>query len=270
MSRRTVSTIYRRYRQDGRERLEYLAPRSKAGQIVISTGKGHWHLQPRRKTAVYDPVVYMGARLDMALLRQNYAFELGPKVETVAERPCYRVVLRPRHAGKGKRIFWLDRATGLSLKTESYHADGSPAGTTYITDISLGKRLPASLFITKPAPGTRVTRLPILTPTRLPSGIQLPATLPGGYHLLSPRPVADPRGRLHLSYFDGIDLLSYYVSPGGARAATHPRSKSPTPRRLALVADHHFMIGSWLDGGYDRSLVGDVGPRLMRAIAAAL
>jgi sigma-E factor negative regulatory protein RseB len=118
----------------GRERLLTLsgAPREVirgGGQVRCvgtsdqSTSYGHGMLQ--------SPLMAPFGGAGAASLGRHYEAVLGG-VERIAEHETQLVEVRPRDAFRYGYRFWLERNSGMPLKSLRFGADGRPGGTTHV------------------------------------------------------------------------------------------------------------------------------------------
>lgn len=135
--------------------------------------------------------------------------------------PATVLAVRQQDARHDREHLYLDQASDLIVRRDTFQDDGSPARVVAFTDIDVAAD-----------PGT-VTSPPAAetdgaSPRKLDdhqlrvlesTGWVAPQRLPGGYHLRSGYAVPEPdTGSLHLVYSDGLYTLSLYQQRGQLRA----------------------------------------------------
>ncbi|MBS1147931.1 MAG: putative Sigma regulatory protein, MucB/RseB [Proteobacteria bacterium] len=145
-----------------------------------------------------------------ANLLEYYEAKLGG-TERVAGRPCQVVTLEPRDGYRYAYSLWLDRHTGLPLKSHIVNENGGVVSMYVFSEIQIGKAPEAQLFRNDLA-GKRIQKASLDTP----AGVGWSVTPPPGYGQVQgavrslpgkPEPVT------HLVFSDGLSVLSMFVEP---------------------------------------------------------
>lgn len=143
-------------------------------------------------------------------LLEYYEAKLGG-TERVAGRPCQVVTLEPRDGYRYAYSLWLDRHTGLPLKSHIVNENGGVVSMYVFSEIQIGKAPEAQLFRNDLA-GKRIQKASLDTP----AGVGWSVTPPPGYGQVQgamrslpgkPEPVT------HLVFSDGLSVLSMFVEP---------------------------------------------------------
>ncbi len=143
-------------------------------------------------------------------LLEYYEARLGG-TERVAGRPCQVVTLEPRDGYRYAYSLWLDRRTGLPLKSHIVNENGGVVSMYVFSEIQIGKAPEAQLFRNDLA-GKRIQKASLDTP----AGLGWSVTPPPGYGQVQgamrslpgkPEPVT------HLVFSDGLSVLSMFVEP---------------------------------------------------------
>ena len=143
-------------------------------------------------------------------LLEYYEARLGG-TERVAGRPCQVVTLEPRDGYRYAYSLWLDRHTGLPLKSHIVNENGGVVSMYVFSEIQIGKAPEAQLFRNDLA-GKRIQKASLDTP----AGLGWSVTPPPGYGQVQgamrslpgkPEPVT------HLVFSDGLSVLSMFVEP---------------------------------------------------------
>jgi outer membrane lipoprotein-sorting protein len=280
----TDATITEEYHSGtGQMRIETLMPPRARGRIVVDDGRHRWQYEPSRRTVLRSPSVPAEPVADLGRLRENYVATRLPQGTRVADCWTDVVELTPRVLGKPARRLWIDRETGLVLRVEKFHADGSHLSASHFTEVQVGPRPPARLFEAPAPPGASVVSVESpetafsLDNIRARFHVPLPASLPGGYRFIGGRLIS--RGgsvMAHLRYDDGLNPVSLYIARAGD-LPHDPNEGEPvaplTDGEGQVSAAHHLNALAWRSAPaagrspLDCALVGDVSPGLLRQVA---
>jgi len=163
------------------------------------------------QTMVGAALLGMSQRL-VSLVAKNYRV-MAAGLGQVAGRPA-RVLVARRPGGRVAARFWLDRATRLPLRRETFDAAGHMVTNAGFTQVRLG------LPVDRPAPATSARPWgDALAPAQLTAlraqGWPLPGPLPGNLALLDARQEVTAAGRvIDLDYSDGLCLVSVFIQRG--------------------------------------------------------
>jgi len=263
----------------GRFRVEYLAPRSAKGRVIIDDGKSRWQLEAGARQVLrlaHDPLP-QEEPWNIALLFQNYRISLEARPHIVAHRRAYKLTLRPKHPGKPFKIWWVDTQNYLILKREARHADGSPARSSAFSEITLNPKTPPSKFKFRPSKGMRIifkdtsSRWQNAPSASRFMGTFLPQRLPSLGFTLHGALCKEEKGKrtVHLLYEDGLATLSVFVDQQPRQAAMkNAQNISLQGKPAWLKTDHHFTILRWAKQGYRYTIVGDLTPAAILAAGA--
>jgi outer membrane lipoprotein-sorting protein len=272
-------TLNEAHKRPGRMRLEFLSPDSVAGRLVIDDGARTWHYEPRLNAAFVGPTMAVPADAPLRLPAERYRVRvLG--TEEVIGRPTVVLSLWPQ-AGRRERRMWIDRLTGVALRSEERDPDEGLVATAYFTRISFVLNLPGALFQPRLPAGARVIEqeMPstaLLSPQALAQRvgfpIAAPAALPGGFALAGGVPVRDgPVTVAHLQYSDGVRILALFVAPASrlgppGRGAAVPGLSADA--RTVVVGAMRLLV--WQSRGARLTLVGPLSLAEMTGVASAL
>jgi outer membrane lipoprotein-sorting protein len=213
------------YRKAGMTRYEYRSPELR-GLVLIDKGDTLIRLDPATRTATVETVHRSPATVDLVL--KNYRAELSGQ-ERLLGRQTDVITLKPQQRSGPTRKLWIDRATGVVLRTEQYNSSGKLVSRSFYSSVDWKASPPDSLF-TVPE-GWRQVVAPVQTERhwekedlsrRLGFTIREPGYVPPGFVLdgfhLVVRPNAQPSA--HIRYVDGLNSISIFehrCPPGGGR-----------------------------------------------------
>jgi outer membrane lipoprotein-sorting protein len=213
------------YRKAGMTRYEYRSPELR-GLVLIDKGDTLIRLDPATRTATVETVHRSPATVDLVL--KNYRAELSGQ-ERLLGRQTDVITLKPQQRSGPTRKLWIDRATGVVLRTEQYNSSGKLVSRSFYSSVDWKASPPDSLF-TVPE-GWRQVVAPVQTERhwekedlsrRLGFTIREPGYVPPGFVLdgfhLVVRPNAQPSA--HIRYVDGLNSISIFehgCPPGRGR-----------------------------------------------------
>lgn len=145
-----------------------------------------------------------------ARLLDYYEVSLGGS-ERVAGRHCQVVILAPRDGYRYGYNLWLDKQTGLPLKSRIVNDHGSVVSMFVFSEIQIGKAPDASLFRNDLA-GKQIQRASL----DKPAGIAWSVAPPPGYEQVQDAVRVLPGKEapvVHLVFSDGLSVLSMFVEP---------------------------------------------------------
>lgn len=229
----------------GRERLVSLngAPREviRADGRVICIGTGS-------RPAIYPgdelaaPGMAQFPQLEPQRLRAHYTLSLG-RSERIAERDALVLEVKPQDGYRYGFRLWLERDSGMLLKSVRFGADGRPVEQLMFTRIDIGSR-PSDADLGMGAE-LATARTESLTPaTHSGSG---PAWRvlepPAGFELAERQPPRDARVD-HLLYSDGIASVSVYVEAmnRSVPAFSGPASRGAINLHSRVVDGHQITV----------------------------
>jgi sigma-E factor negative regulatory protein RseB len=145
-----------------------------------------------------------------ARLLDYYDARLGG-TERVAGRPCQVVTLEPRDGYRYAFNLWLDKQSGLPLKSRIVNENGGVVSMYVFSEIQVGKLPDAQLFRNDLA-GKRIQQASL----DKPMGASWHVTPPPGYEKMQEamRSLPGKQGPVtHLVFSDGLSVLSMFVEP---------------------------------------------------------
>jgi outer membrane lipoprotein-sorting protein len=253
-------------------RREYLSRQGRVERIVSDDGHSHWQYLPQRKQIIFSPSVRVDRELwqerHLGRLLANYTVSDGGEA-VLGGRPVRALAVAPRsgHHGPSKRL-WVDKATGLILKSEVTSADGKTNLSSTLSDLRLEKTIADSEFA-PPAHARKQTviweHVAVLPLVALrhhwKRPVMVPRDLPSGYRLESARLLR--RGRntfVHLRYFDGLNTLSLFEEPSRVSSgASRQRGRSRARGTVGTWDfDPPFWALTWRERGLKLVLVSDL------------
>ncbi|MDR7556239.1 MAG: sigma-E factor regulatory protein RseB domain-containing protein [Armatimonadota bacterium] len=272
-------TVSEAHKRPNRTRLEFLSPEAVAGRLVVDDGLQTWQYEPRLHVVIQGPSLAPPVETPPPRLLDRYEASVLA-LEEVVGRLAVHVRLRPRGAG-GERRLWIDRYTGVVLRSEDRDPRDGVVATSYFTRISYGLNFPSAMFLPRIPAGARVlspveTIGPLMSPDALQRqlgyAVQARAVLPGGFRLQGGEiAVAGVLRVAHLHYHDGIRALGLFVVP--ARRMGPPGAETPVPTLGAtagVITRGVLHMVQWEAGGMRYALVGPLPVADLVALARAV
>ena len=145
-----------------------------------------------------------------ARLLDYYEAKLGG-TERVAGRPCQVVTLTPRDGYRYAYDLWLDKQTGLPLKSRIVNDHGSVVSMYVFSEIQIGKAPDLQLFRNDLA-GKQIQKASL----DQPADVQWQVAPPPGYDQVQDAVRTLPGKAapvVHLVFSDGLSVLSMFVEP---------------------------------------------------------
>ncbi|MBC6470689.1 sigma-E factor regulatory protein RseB domain-containing protein [Actinomadura alba] len=211
---------------------------------------------------------FSGSMLD--LLARNYSVVRADD-GSICGRTAHVIEAR-RPDGSAAGRFWIDRDTGLMLHRELLDPVGRVANVTGFRSLSVirpgagtsgtsGERPDAS-----PPPGRPLASAEL--GDLRDHGWALPEGLPGGLSLREARRSGEV---VHLSYSDGLSMVSVFVQRGRLDERRFARwHRKITAGRTVFQQDALHRWAVWENGGYVYTVLADAPEGTSDAIAAAM
>lgn len=152
--------------------------------------------------------------VEPAGLLDYYDAKLGG-TERVAGRPCQVVMLEPRDGYRYGFTLWLDKQTGLPLKSRIVNGHGSVVSMFVFSEIQIGKAPDIQLFHND-LKGKRIQNASL----DVPADVDWNVTPPPGFAQVQKavRPLPGKAMPVtHLVFSDGLSVLSLFVEPADPR-----------------------------------------------------
>lgn len=202
--------------KDGKRRLVYGNPEAPL-LVLVDDGNSLYFGFPRQRFALrYAPI---RQRFLLGLLRRNYLLRLQGE-EIVAGRPCYVLLILPKHKGNPIRKLWVDKQHFIIMRDEWQRPDGNPVQQTFVRSLTFPPNLDDALFV---VPNEwRVVNTAYQTVDDLSLAeqlvgftVRLPRFLPVGYQLSRIGVTYCRNGApvVHLQYSDGMNTISIFEHP---------------------------------------------------------
>lgn len=150
-----------------------------------------------------------------ASLLEYYSVKLGG-TERVAGRLCQVVTLEPRDGYRYSQSLWLDKQTGLPLKTRVVDSNGRAVSMFVFSEIQIGKAPEARLF-RNDLVGKSIHKASLDQPAE----VEWDVTPPPGFERVQ-EAVRSLPGKsspvTHFVFSDGLSVLSMFVEPVDSQA----------------------------------------------------
>lgn len=215
-----------------------------------------------------ETAVVLASDLDLRLLRllaEHYALVSAAYATVVGRKARVVEALRDNGAVAGR--FWLDAATGLVLRRESFDTAGRLVRTSAFTTLTIDPGQD---------PLAADTMVPVLDRAEVAylrsAGWRIPDELPGDLELFDARlRVRQGQQVLHLSYSDGLSALSLFAQKGrlgSAPLAGFTRAKMGGSTVWVRAASPERVV--WGGDGRVFTLLSDASPETVRSAVDAL
>jgi sigma-E factor negative regulatory protein RseB len=221
-------------------------------------------------TGDVDPSVTPTTDLDPRLLRllaAHYALSVAG-TSTCAGRPVQVVEAHQPGDGVVAGRFWIDAATALVLRRETFDRAGRLVRSSAFTMLTVGPQIlavapPATLSDRLDTDGIDALRR---------DGWQIPSVLAGDLELFDARMRTHGGERvLHLSYSDGLVTMSLFAQRGRLGAARMPGfSRQKVSGSAVWVQPSSPERVVWGGGGRVFTLLSDASPETVRAAVKVL
>jgi sigma-E factor negative regulatory protein RseB len=175
------------------------------------------------------------------------------------------VVTARRGNGKLAARLWLDKATALPLRRQTFDDRGRRASEAAFTALTVG---PAAARPPGAAPRPWVPA----RPARLRAhGWPVPDPLPGGLGLLGAREDRTANGQMvDLDYSDGLSLVSVFLQRGHLRPRLTGWSRMALGGSPVYADDADGLTFVWSAHGFVYTLVAAAPPQTVAQVVAAL
>lgn len=270
-------------------RIVYLAPHNDVGQIIIQNDTDQWTYRPDTHELIHAhvPAISMTSDAKMRVLTSHYKITRAAEPRIVAGRKTFEVIVQLKGSSSATVRYWIDPYTGLALRTERNHPDGSVEMDSYFSDIKLNPAFSASTFDPSAMhpPGVRLVdkttasaESGALTTDQIAHAIGGLGVAPhalDGYQLQGANIMLNKgRETLHLHYTDGLATLSLFESVRRTKLPTVVRRSHPVMLSRTVTAharhDVHYNTLNWDKGRLNMTLVGDLSEQALVRIAQGI
>ncbi len=204
----------------------------------------------------------------VALLAENYQVSMAGRGQ-VAGRPARELVLR-HPDGRLAARFWLDTATKLPLRRETFDGSARMVSEDVFVSLTLGSPAAAAAPRTASVPGGKLLASVQLARLRA-AGWPLPAHLPGQLSLVRASETSGPAGWVvNLAYSDGLSVISLFVQRG------HLPDRLNGWSQVAMRGDRVYAAGAdqrsvaWSARGFVYTLIADAPDQTLDQVVGVL
>lgn len=180
-----------------------------------------------------------------ATLLDFYTAKLGGS-ERVAGRSCQVLLLEPRDGYRYAYNLWLDKLTGLPLKSRIVNDSGKVVSMFVFSEVQIGKA-PDSRFFFNDLAGKSILKASL----DQPASVAWNVTPPPGFVQVQAAVRALPGKQMpvtHLVYSDGLSVLSMFLEP------VNPKM----PKMQGLAAEGAIGVYAREVDGYSVTTLGEV------------
>ncbi|MBV8172867.1 MAG: DUF4367 domain-containing protein [Candidatus Eremiobacteraeota bacterium] len=266
-------------------RLWYVAPADAYGRLIISNESVAYEYEPTTGKVFSNDWASLSpfaTELDIGRIKRNYSVQVTDRA-SVAGRAARMLSLTSAYSHALVLRLWVDAESGLTLRRETYHGDGTIATKTEFDNIRFVKDLPDDLFkMTVPAgmtltPGadysSSTNALDALT-GKLSFKSVSPRELPEGFTF--EKASSETRAgvqTVQFVYSDGLRSVSLFENATGR----FPSFDDPPPKQLVVgkqsgkyTSASGQTLLSWNADGLNLTLVGDMPAKELARIGASL
>jgi sigma-E factor negative regulatory protein RseB len=204
----------------------------------------------------------------LALMEANYDVAYAGE-GTADNRPALLVEVRRPGGGLAAR-FWLDAATKLPLRRQTFDTRARVVSDDAFINLTVGQRSLADM----PAATVRQWSGPLgrsaLASLRA-SGWPLPGRLPGNLLMFASDETATQSGEVvDLSYSDGLSVVSMFVQRGTLPPAMPGWRQVSVRGRTLYAAGPDDRSLAWSAGGFVFTVIADAPPGTVAGVVSAL
>ncbi len=205
---------------------ETISSSGESTEVVLKDGKYQWRYIPAhhlviKRTQENPDEDKQKTNKNIQLVQKNYYVKVGGK-QRLVNRSVFIVTLQPRIANRPRHWIWVDKDSGLPLKTEIYSPEGQLALVSTYSKIDFAPNLSGEDFKLRIPPKAAVREVEEKANLELPAAerlfgekVLLPTYLPSGFVLrdITVSFIGGNR-RLQLLYSDGLSSLSVFQEVG--------------------------------------------------------
>ena len=215
-----------------------------------------------------DSVISMTPEM-VTLLAANYRVAMGSE-GWVAGRLAQEVVLYRRRSGTVAARFWLDSATKLPLRRETFDTRARLVTEDMFVSLQLGAPAGAGLPATRTMPSSTPLAGPQLLRLRA-AGWPLPGRLPGNLTLVQAGQTGTPDGRVvDLAYSDGLSVISLFLQRGQLPPVMSGWQEVAVRGQPVYIADPDQRSVAWSARGFVYTLIADAPAQTVDEVVIAL
>jgi sigma-E factor negative regulatory protein RseB len=212
-----------------------------------------------------DPDGVLGISQQMVGLIQAHYVAAAAGRDQVAGRPA-RIVTLTRPDGSLAARFWLDRATKLLLRRETFDTGGALISEDTFLNLRLGDSALAGM------PAQSVGQWPAkLTAAQLDTlraqGWPAPSGLPGGLRLLAAHQMSQV---VDLDYSDGLSMVSVFVQRGALPVVLPGWREITVSGHEVYSSDPDQRSLSWSANGFVYTVIAAAPPTVISSVVAAM
>ncbi len=264
-------------------RWEFLSIENKPERIAVSNDREE-QLYLIRQKKVLTGRSFQGSpkpiteEKEVEYVLKNYRVSVD-KADRVAGRSVWVLVLTPWTEGKSYQKILVDQETHIILETKKYLLNGRMASRTRFIEFQPKQGFSPETFqiqvsseVTVDTHGLDPDFLSLAAYTQaVGRGVAVVETLPGGF-VFESGDLFDLEGQpvQHVSYTDGVSLLSLFITPKPVRVPLDPFVESTSQwrrgiPRLGLSGSGRVL--QWRQGARYYILIGDVSQALLREMS---
>ncbi|MBC7327708.1 hypothetical protein H5T87_06300 [bacterium] len=243
-----------KYNKMGKTRVEFVSPPNFAGYVMILEKDSGVIIGPKGRIIPFPRYLQPDsvANVHIELISKSAKVSLIGE-EKISGRSARIFLIKPAFVKGGYLKVWIDKTTGIRLKTERYSPDGKLLSSISLVSLQLNPplrekefNLPISPIQTQNYSLEELEKILRFRPL-------LPSYIPRGYKILHIHPLIAPRQKailIHLS--DGINPITIMESPSRGRYF-----KALDEHDTVMIKVKKFLV--ILKGNVDRKVLEQIG-----------
>jgi hypothetical protein len=262
--------------------VRFIAPKERVGHLIIEDKADQWTYLPAGRMLIFSKRPATRPELvNCNLLLKNYSITLSSSPDIVADRKAYVLTFTSKLRKDRALRFWIDPYTGITLRSERYHAGGNLAAVSYFSDIDYHPKFSPNFFSPKQFKGAKMKTSPFTSgATVYLSQSQLRRSLGGigvfpsqirEYKLQGVTRMAGvKRETLQLHYSDGLSNVSLFesVEPRNTTKMTGARSFRLKSGRYGRTASkYNYTVLNWEAHHLSLTILGDLSVETLSDLA---
>jgi len=248
-------------------RMDVVSPKEFEGYVVINTGDTRYIYSPSSKRWYGNTLGSPEEDVELAL--ENYRVRVAGR-DKVANRPCRRLKVDPRHPGNPRKTVWVDDKTSIVLRKELRNAEGKVISRSRYSQIRIKE---AGALADEAFLPPEEVRSDVNWDTKSPPrefAVLKPTYIPRGYRFDKDIRVRIHRGaeRAHLRYTDGLNTISVFEEISPDKSAS--KAKGDGSKTTAIASTLYWSAVERHVGDLRVVIMGDIAVSELEKMAESI